>query len=297
MRKYEPTIFLLLIIAAMLAFFGWGLAHSDGATMQSPKDDFTNSGVSERIAAELGGYFSDAAKRLKRIVLKPPGGNENSQAYRAAIAAQQIQQIDRIALGLKIKASGWVGRNIPAAMSAGVKLAHEQAIEAKVKTKDELPEGSFSLIDVGTVRKFAADTLADLHRAADSMADRGKSVLRQTQQQGLSEKEINKILAGGVIEGRPRDTYRALEKELKALHGETVEVNGINFDTRYYAELVARTKTRQATVAARHERLEDLGLDLVMIIGRQSGNFCSAFLGQVFSLSGKDQLPGVRVAA
>ena len=39
-------------------------------------------------------------------------------------------------------------------------------------------------------------------------------------------------------------------------------------------------------MTARHERLGELGLDLVAFVGRVSDNFCSAFLGQVFSLSG-----------
>src|SRR5205814_1004202 len=88
--------------------------------------------------------------------------------------------------------------------------------------------------------------------------------------QAWAANQINKILAGGVIEGRPLDTIRRLKAELEEIHGETVEVNGKNFDVGYYAEMVARTKTRQATVVARHERLGDLGLDLVAIIGRLS---------------------------
>jgi hypothetical protein len=66
----------------------------------------------------------------------------------------------------------------------------------------------------------------------------------------------------------------------------------MNFDVGYYAEMVARTKTREASVDARHERLSELGLDLVAIVGRISKNFCTAFLGQVFSLSGNsDKYP------
>jgi hypothetical protein len=51
--------------------------------------------------------------------------------------------------------------------------------------------------------------------------------------------------------------------------------------------MVVRTKTREAVVAGRTERFSGLGLDLVAITGRLSDNFCTAFLGQVFSISGK----------
>lgn len=277
--------FVLICAVAALAGCSEGATVNSGAMMA--KSDFTSTGVPDPVAAQLASYYKDATARLKKVVLHPPGGTQASREYRQAWAANQIQQLDRYMLALKGKASGWVGKNIPAAMTAGVKLAHEQAVDAGVKTPGALVEGSFSLIDQHVVRTLAIDTVADLHRAADSIADRGKSVLRQTAQQGLAESEINKILAGGVIEGRPLDTIRRLKAELEEIHGETVEVNGKNFDVGYYAEMVARTKTRQATVVARHERLGDLGLDLVAIIGRLSDNFCSAFLGQVFSLSGK----------
>jgi hypothetical protein len=81
---------------------------------------------------------------------------------------------------------------------------------------------------------------------------------------------------------------------LRAVHGDRVSIidkNGdpMEFGVGHYADMVARTKTRQATVTARHGRLEELGLDLVSIVGRVSQYFCTAFLGQVFSLSGKSE--------
>lgn len=249
--------------------------------------ELSPSGVPQDVSAQLAAYFKDASTRLKKIVLNPPGGTAASQEYRAAFAAQRVQQIDRILGELKTRASGWAGKNVPAAFTAGIKLAHKQATDAGVRPAGELLAGQFTLIDTRTVQQFAIDTIADLHKAADSMADQAKSTLRHTRQQGLSEREINQVLAVGVIEGRPRETIRALKLELEKVHGETVEINGRSFDVRYYAEMVARTKTRQATVQARHGRLEALGLDLVSIVGRISDNFCTAFLGQVYSLSGR----------
>jgi hypothetical protein len=124
-------------------------------------------------------------------------------------------------------------------------------------------------------------------------------VLRATAQVGLSEVQIDRVLAGGVIEGKPTDTIRRLREDLERIHGETVEINGRDYQVRDYASLVVRTKTRQASEVARHERLEELDIDLVSIIGRISAHFCSAFLGEVFSISGKSsqyaalsELPG-----
>jgi hypothetical protein len=123
--------------------------------------------------------------------------------------------------------------------------------------------------------------------------------LRTIAEQGLGREKLNRILAGGVIEGAPVETIRTLRDELSKIHGETVPIvdkNGdtINYAAKDYAEMVARTQTRQATTIARHERLESNGVDLVSIVGRVSTNFCTAFLGQVFSLSGKsDKYPAL----
>lgn len=291
MKRWErakPLIASAVLIGAVIAFawlIGRSVVRAEVESGMAMKE-LSDSGVPRDVSAQLASYFSEAAKRLKPIVLNPPGRTQASQDYRAAFAAQKISQIDRILADLKVRGSGWVGKQIPAAFTAGIRLAHKQAVEAGVRPRGDLVAGKFTLVDQRTVQQFAVDTIADLHKAADSMGDVAKSTLRRTQQLGLSEAEINQVLAVGVIEGRPRDTIRALRVELEKVHGETVEINGRNYDTRYYAELVARTKTRQATVNARHERLQALDLDLVMIVGRISNNFCTAFLGQVFSLSG-----------
>jgi hypothetical protein len=270
-----------------------------GATMGPA--NVSPAGVSADVVAEIVKTYQEAAARLKAIVLKPPGGTEKSQAYTQARAAQQLAQIQQIKVELGQRASQWTGKAITAAMSKGIALANSQAKEAGVSpsTGSSGTVGSFALIDPGIVKQFAADTYADLAKAAGSMADVAASTLRHTRQMKLSEVDINRILAGGSIEGKPVETIRRLREALRAVHGDLVEItdkNGdpLHFSVGYYASVVARTKTRQASVAARHERLSGLGLDLVSIVGRISKNFCTAYLGKVFSISGKsDKYPAL----
>jgi hypothetical protein len=243
--------------------------------------------------------FRESQEKLKQIVLHPPGKTAKAQAFNQARAAGQLQQIEQILGGLKRDAASWIGEILPIALTDGVRRANLQAEEVGVRPKESPLQGDFGLVDPRTVNVFAKDIYADLSKAADSMGDRASKVLRQTRQLGLDEKQIDQVLAKGVIEGHPRETIKNLRKELEAVHGDTVQVidkNGspINFEVGYYAEMVARTKTRQATVVARHERLASLGLDLVAITGRVSKNFCTAYLGQVFSISGKsDKYPSL----
>lgn len=254
--------------------------------------EFSDAGVSQASIRLLSGYYQAASEKIKGWILKPPGGTAASQEWRVARASSLLPQVDAVVMHLKGAASGWVGKAMPAAMKDGIAKANKQAVEAGVRVQGSGIEGSFGGIDHRTAIILARDAAGDLFKAADSMAARAKSVLRQTAQKGLSESKINEILAGGVIEGEPAATTRALREELRAVHGDTVTIiskngNPIEFKVGKYAELVAVTKTREATVTARHQRLEEQGMDLAAIVGRISTNFCTAFLGQVFSLSGK----------
>ena len=198
--------------------------------------------------------------------------------------------MDEIVSAIKASASAWAGNAIPAAYAAGLKLAAEQAAAAGI---DGSPlSGSFALINRGAVQLLALEVANDLGKAAQSMAATASKVLRQTAQMQLDEAQIDKILAGGLITGQPLQAIRALRAELEKVHGSQVTVptkkgGSMTFDVGYYAEIVARTKTREAVVTATNDRLAELGQDLVTIVGRVSNNFCTAYLGNVFSLSGR----------
>lgn len=257
-----------------------------------------NSGVPASASQVLAGYYRTAAKQLAAIVIDPPGGTENGRSYRRARAADQLNQVRRIQRKLDQLVSAWTGEAITMAYRAGRDLGRRQVIEAGVRI-DPTKEGSFALVGARSAAVFAADTFETLKAASKGMTERVESVLRKTADVGLSRADLNTILAGGVITGQPRQTIRTLREELRAINGDKVTVVGKDgvgrdYDVGYYAEMVARTQTRQATVVARHERLQEADLDLVMVIGRVSDNFCSAYLGMVFSLSGKsDKYPSI----
>ncbi|MCL2647550.1 MAG: hypothetical protein FWD61_11185 [Phycisphaerales bacterium] len=70
---------------------------------------------------------------------------------------------------------------------------------------------------------------------------------------GVSNADVNRIIAGGIIEGTPQQTIHALRNELELVNGKRVTVftqsgGTMTFDTGDYAKLVAITKTREATV-------------------------------------------------
>jgi hypothetical protein len=109
---------------------------------------------------------------------------------------------------------------------------------------------------------------------------------------GLKVSEVNDLIAQGVISGKTGEPIRRLRDRLREIHGERITILDRNGDERhfgagYYAKMVIHTRTREASVIARHERLAEQGIDLVTIVGRVSNNFCTAYIDRVFSLSGK----------
>ncbi len=254
----------------------------------------SNSGLPAAAIGELTSLYAQAAARWRQAVLHPPGGSAASRAARAARAAQLSLQIDQQLVALKAGTATWIGTNLPAAMAAGLALADRQAAAAGVRPAGSPLAGSFHLVDHGTAAVLARDIAVPLAAAAGRAGERAKRLLRQTAQTDLSEADVNRVLAGGAIAGSPAEATRALRDELRRVAGNTVTVidrNGdpINFDAGYYADMVARTKIREASVVARHGRLSSLGLDVVTIVGRVSGNFCTAFLGKAYSLSGRSE--------
>lgn len=257
-----------------------------------------NSGVPASASAVLAGYYRTAAKQLAAVVVDPPGGTEGSRAYRQSRAADQLNQVRRVQRKLDQLVSAWTGEAITTAYRAGRELGRRQVIEVGLEV-DPAKERNFAMIGARSAAVFAADTFETLKAATTGMAQRVESVLRKAADVGLSRADLNRILAGGVITGERQATIRQLRDELEAINGDKVTVVGKDgvgrdYDVGYYAEMVARTQTRQATVAARHERLQESDIDLVQVIGRNSDNFCTAFVPRVFSLSGKSsQYPSI----
>lgn len=260
--------------------------------------ELSNSGIPQDRTAVLAEIYRQAAKRLRDILLTPPGKTASAREWNQARASQQLQQIESLISQMKHAAAAWVGDGrdgsagpVTQAVADGIARAIAQAREVGVSPEGGM-SGSFAQVDRHVAEFFAREISMDLNKAADGMGETGRKILRTTAQLKLPEADINKILAGGVIDGKPTDTIRTLREALKAVHGETVTVidkNGdpMHFEAGHYAKMVANTQTRKATTYSRHDALQKMDLDLVGIIGRVSKSFCTAFLGQVFSLSGK----------
>lgn len=106
---------------------------------------------------------------------------------------------------------------------------------------------------------------------------------------------IDTLVAAGRKDGRPRETLKAIHELVlpQAEDGEHVtlgspdgEVGCLPADT--FASLLFQTRNIEMACADKTRQLARSNIDLVTVIGGRSPHFCTAFLGLVFSISGRD---------
>ena len=249
------------------------------------------------LVEQLAKFYEASAARLKNMILHPTGGTDSAKAFNQSRTSQLLNQVRQEMIQLKQNAAKWTSKALQTAMEKGIAVADDQAQEAGIiiPNIDGTPEikGSFALLDRRAIETLARDTAGDLYKAANSMEAQFGNVLRHMAATGVSNAQVNAILAGGIIEGTPRAAQLALKDALEKVHGETVTIQTKrgprNYDTAEYARMVANSKMKEATYTARHERLQEHGLDLVRIIGSRSIYPCSLLLGLVYSLSGESK--------
>jgi hypothetical protein len=256
------------------------------------RTDFDN--VPKPIVDELVRILEATAARLRVIVLEPPGRTANAALYNQSRAAQQLAKVNELLLAAKKHVATWTSKAMETAFTTGIQTAAKQLRDCGIEVAGDVLKGSFSLVNTNALEVFARDTAIKLYGAIEATGQKATRTLRQMAAEGVSEQQVNEILAGrAIIQGDRPAAGRQLAELLRDVHGETVVVpckdgSVRNYDPKDYGQMVARTRVAEAMVTARHEQLQAHGVDLVIIIGRVSENWCTGFLGKVFSISGND---------
>lgn len=279
--------------------------------------------VEQRVVALLGAAADDVSRMAGNAMadlLADPANR--SASYRESRAAE-------LSYALRIRLAR-MGANVEQIMGGP---ASEAALRAALRADRELGElglgertilGSgrvgFVNVNIEAVEVIARDTAAREVRAAAGEMVRGiegharnaETVFRSLSESVLTqgrggESAVNQAVARGIITGDPRITERAIRElfadpnapvaeSYRKLGNRQITVGKATMSVRQYAATVTRTRMREATVTAHHERLQTLGVSLVQVTGRESANFCTAFLNLVCSLNGfAGEIDGVSV--
>ena len=124
-----------------------------------------DSGVPRKESDILAGYYLRSQARLRGLVTTALSAPRQTEAKRARAAAL-LAEVDRAIGDLKLAATTWTGRHIPAAYREGMAQADRQLAEIGFpRSTGVSPVPSFSQIDTSALRLIARDTAADLNGA------------------------------------------------------------------------------------------------------------------------------------
>lgn len=215
--------------------------------------------------------------------------NVNATDFEQYRIQQILNQVNQIVIGLDNRVYKWTEKNIPVAYNQGIDLAAERLKALKV-TRFVAYDAQ---VHTSAVNVLVNDVAAEMLITNNNMKQTVSRYLLQTQQQVLQEKEINKMIAEGLIEGQTRrEISNKLLNDFKSKmnNQQFINIKGRNYRPDSYASLIARTRTREASSQAIINTSLRYGVDLVQWDAHSEVcEYCQQFSGRVFSISGLDK--------
>lgn len=214
-------------------------------------------------------YEDSITKLLGQLQAVSPTGS--TAAYKKKILfgiQQEMEVLDKFAVE-------WSNMKIPQAYRFGLMSSY---LEYRKKG-----------IDPGKVAFNAGVVQTLVDNASKSLVDANKFVGRTIND--TLRKVSLEVIASKVATG---DTVKETKKRLLdafATNGIATlkDKNGKNVNLQSYAEMIARTTTREATNLGAIQEVEDAGDDLVQMTQHHSTcPICAVYEGRVYSISGKD---------
>lgn len=261
-----------------------------------------------------------AGRAIRELAENPENRAATFREIRAAQLSAQIQsKLDRLGADTSKLLEGPLKNSIDAAIKRG----DDELAKIGLPLDASIPGSgaSFGLISGEVVEVIAQDTIArasqqitgSLSASMQGHAENARVLFRSLSTSSLTtgnpqaEAQVNTAIARGLISGNPTLADRAIRelfadgsddvKRVRKLGNKYIEVGKATMTVRQYAMTVTRTRMREATVEARHQRLQSRGVNLVQITGRNSTNFCTAFLGLVCSLGPAPSIEGLQVVS
>ena len=214
-------------------------------------------------------------------------------AGQRARAAALIHQYQTILADLNDEAAAWIEMNLPRAYGAGLEFVDGCVADYRRAGINLRPRGS------GATGRTEREVFSQIHREAiravtESMLD---VVSKAAQQIGrrvddVFRREGIRAVAQGIVEGRARvDVSREIERRLIAAgRPDFVDKLGRHWPLDQYAEMVARTTTREAMTQGTINRLREHGIQLAQVSAHHAADFCVYYENVIVSI-GDDPHP------
>jgi hypothetical protein len=235
---------------------------------------------------QLRKVYEAAARELERVL-----ASASSTDFARFRATEHLNQIRAIIAALDVKARDLTEKACPLAYRRGADIGAEaladQGVRASLNLGNKIhTRGVSAIVDQMTM---------DLLLANGTLREHAERFVRKAQVAASQDAAMFDIVAQGIAGGQTRrDVSSRIRDELvKALKdGAKIEITGKDgkirqYDPGKYAELVARTRTREAVTAGAINMGEEYGVDLFQVSFHASScPQCVPFQGRVYSLRG-----------
>jgi len=251
--------------------------------------------ISRRQIEEFRRAFSGEIDSLAALYRDTAADMMDVLADAAALAGQRgraaalLRQYQVILADLGDEAAAWIELNIPRAYDVGLEFADEgirniRRAGINLRRRDRTITGRRERDVFSQVHREAAQAITEsmLQTTDAALAQIGRRVDDVFRREGML------AVARGVAAGRARiDVSRELEQRLIAAGRPTfVDVLGRQWPLDRYAEMVARTTTREAMTQGTINRLQEHGITLAQVSAHNAEDFCRYYENAVVSLNG-----------
>ena len=213
----------------------------------------------------------------------------NLTDFQKARTQQLLKQVSVITTQLNTKIYRWAKNSLPYAYEQGIDLAAERLKALKI-TRFVAYDAQ---IHTSAINVLVNDVSTELIAANSSIEKLFNRITLQTQQAIIQDAEISRMISEGIIKGETRRgvSNKILEGLRTQLEEEKfIVINGRNYRPDKYSELVARTRTREATSQGTVNTALRYGVDLVQWDAHMEVcSYCQQFSGRVYSISGSDE--------
>lgn len=239
---------------------------------------------------ELVAMYKRVALELKERARQRLLGDARTLTAESKRARILLREVTQILQQLDEDTAEWIAKNVPKSYLRGVRAADLSFGEIGITGMGNIQP----LVHREAIQVLVNNLQDDLLDKSERMERGYRTLVRRTQLKSARDKAITDSVAKGIAEGKPR---REVSREIKAklideLGDAPLVINGRSYRPDKYAELVARTMTREAQTAGTVNRVIEAGHDLVMVTAHGSKDGCGFYEGKVFSVGGvSDKYP------
>jgi len=230
---------------------------------------------------ELRKIYRQATKDLQRVLLSTTATSLTKKS-----AAKTLANVKIITKALEVDVVEWGEDILPLSYNRGVDVAERQVLRLGI-SDSVARTAALHTAAIGVL----ADSLAvDVVKVSGEITHLAGSFIRRAQLDSLMDQELSRQVAQGIIKG---DGFKQSGSRLlqayreRIAEGAFVRIGGRNYQLDKYLELVAQTRTREATTEGTINTAVQYGMDIgIWDVHDNPCPQCQRFSGRVFSISG-----------